>query len=269
MVAYKRIKQEKISDVVATQLEKLVIQGVLVPGERLLSERDLAQQMDVSRPSLREALQKLEKKGLLETKHGGGTYVCNFLAPSLTDPLAALFQNAPSTAQDFLEFRTFLDGTSAYFAALRATDVDRELLTVCIEAMEKAHGTEDPTREADVDADFHMAIAEASHNVVLLHVSRSLFTLLRKGVFFNRMQLYTHPGSRDLLLKQHCAIYRPIMDGDSDKARDAAASHLRYVKEVTQDMGHEEARTEVSYRRLERYHKRLSAANKRRERKAS
>jgi len=262
MAAYKRVKQGKISDIIAAQLEEMIVQGVLVPGERLMSERDLAVQMEVSRPSLRDALQKLESKGLLESRQGGGTFVRNFLGPSLTDPLAALLESAPNTAQDFLELRTTLDGIAAYYAALRATKVDRELLTLCFEAMEEAHNTEDPTEEADIDADFHMAIAEATHNVVLLHILRSLFTLLRNGVFFNRMQLYTRPGSRELLLKQHRAIFEAIMAGDPEKARNAAAGHLQYVKEVAQDMGYEEVRTEVSQRRLERYRERLELAKK-------
>jgi len=262
MAAYKRIKQGKISDVIASQLEEHIVQGVLVPGERLPAERDLAKQLNVSRPSLREALQKLEEKGLLETQQGGGTYVCDFLGPSLTDPLAVLFQSYPDTAQDFVEFRTTIDGISAYYAALRATDADRELLSACFEAMEEAHKTEDPTEEADIDADFHLAIAEAAHNVVLLHIMRGLFTLLRNGVFFNRMQLYTRPGSRAMLLKQHRAIYEAIMEGDPERAQSAAMGHLKYVKEVTQDMGREELRSEVSQRRLERYRERLAAKKK-------
>ncbi len=262
MAAYERVKQGKISDVIASQLEEMIAQGVLIPGERLMSERDLALEMEVSRPSLRDALQKLEGKGLIETRQGGGTFVRNFLGPSLTDPLAALLESSPNTAQDFLELRTTLDGIAAYCAALRATEVDRELLTLCFESMEEAHKDEDPSEEADIDADFHMAIAEATHNVVLLHILRSLFTLLRTGVFFSRMNLYTRPSSRDMLLKQHKAIYEAIMAGDPDKARDAAAGHLKYVKETMQDIGHEEARTEVSQRRLERYRERRKLAKK-------
>lgn len=257
MAAYKRVKQGKISDMIAAQLEELIVQGVLVPGERLLAERELAQEMDVSRPSLRDALQKLEAKGLIESRKGGGTFVRNFLGPSLTDPLAALLEKSPNTAQDFLELRTTLDGIAAYNAALRATEVDRELLTLCFEAMQAAHSTEDPTEESDIDADFHMAIAEAAHNVVLLHIMRSLFTLLRNGMLYNRLKLYTRSGARDMLLKQHHAVYKAIMDGDPEKARNAAVGHLHYVKELTQDLGYEEARTEVSKRRLERYRERL------------
>jgi len=262
MSAYKRVQQGKISDIITSQLEDMIIHGVLVPGERLMSERDLAREMEVSRPSLRDALQKLENKGLIETRQGGRTFVRNFLGPSLTDPLAELLERSPNTAQDFLELRTTLDGIAAYYAALRATEVDRELLTLCFETMEEAYNEKDPSEEADIDADFHMAIAEAAHNVVLLHILRSLFSILRTNVFSNRMNLYTRPSSREILLKQHKAIYEAIMTCDPEKARNAAAGHLKYVKETMQEIGHEETRTEVSQRRLERYRERRKLVKK-------
>ena len=262
MSAYKRVQQGKISDMITSQLEDMIIHGVLVPGERLMSERDLAREMEVSRPSLRDALQKLENKGLIETRQGGRTFVRNFLGPSLTDPLAELLERSPNTAQDFLELRTTLDGIAAYYAALRATEVDRELLTLCFETMEEAYNEKDPSEEADIDADFHMAIAEAAHNVVLLHILRSLFLILRTNVFSNRMNLYTRPSSREILLKQHKAIYEAIMTCDPEKARNAAAGHLQYVKETMQEIGHEETRTEVSQRRLERYRERRKLVKK-------
>ena len=262
MPAYKRVQQGKVSDIITSQLEEMIIHGVLVPGERLMSERDLAQEMEVSRPSLRDALQKLESRGLIETRQGGRTFVRNFLGPSLTDPLAALLERSPNTAQDFLELRTTLDGIAAYYAALRATEVDRELLTLCFETMEEAYNEKDPSEEADIDADFHMAIAEAAHNVVLLHILRSLFSILRTNVFSNRMNLYTRPSSREILLKQHKAIYEAIMTCDPEKARNASAGHLKYVKETMQEIGHEETRTEVSQRRLERYRERRKLVKK-------
>ena len=141
---------------------------------------------------------------------------------------------------DFLEFRTTVDGVCAYNAAQRATDADRELLTSCFEAMEKAHETEGATEEADIDADFHLAIAKAAHNEVLSHIMRSLFKLLRKDVFFNRMRLYSHHGSQDLLLNQHREIYETIIAGDPERARSAAEKHLGYVKEMAATMGPQE-----------------------------
>lgn len=250
---YGKVKQSKVADTVAEKLENNILQGLWVPGDRLPAERDLSAQLSVSRPSLRTAIQKLEEQGLVETRQGGGTYVKNFLAPTITDPLMQMLQAHPDTAGDFVEFRSIIEGNAAYFAAMRSTDADREILENCFAAMEVAHEQDDPQEEAEIDADFHLAIAEASHNVVLLHIMRAMVNVLREGVFYNRMQLYTRRGARDLLLKQHRAIYEPIMAGDPEEARKAAKAHLAYVQEAMRDMEREEMRQAVSQQRLERY----------------
>ncbi len=168
-------------------------------------------------------------------KTGRRVYPLDLMTVRLFKPLSK-----DVLGRDFLEFRTTVDGVCAHYAALRATDADRELLTSCFEAMEKAHGTEAPTEEADIDANFHLAIAKAAHNQVLLHIMRSLFKLLRKDVFFNRMRLYSHHGSQDLLLNQHREIYETIIAGDPERARSAAEKHLGYVKEMAATMGPQE-----------------------------
>src|ERR1700676_3805932 len=117
------IRPEKLGDAIAEHLEKLILEGVLRPGERLASERDLALKLDVSRPSLREALEKLQSKGLIETTKAG-TVVAQFLAP-LSRPLAALFADKPRVTADYFEYRRIIEGQAAALAATRATDVDR------------------------------------------------------------------------------------------------------------------------------------------------
>ena len=169
-------------------------------------------------------------------KTGQRVYPFDLMTLRLFKPLSK-----DALGNDFLEFRTTVDGIAARYAAQRATDSDREILTTSFEAMEKAHETEDPAEESDIDANFHLAIAKAAHNQVLLHIMRSLFNLLRKDVFFNRMRLYSHHGSRDLLLNQHREIYQAIIAGDPERARSAAEKHLGYVKEAAEKMGPGEA----------------------------
>ena len=168
-------------------------------------------------------------------KTGRRVYPLDLMTVRLFKPLSK-----DVLGRDFLEFRTTVDGVCAHDAALRATDADRDLLTSCFKAMEKAHGTEEPAEEANIDANFHLAIAKAAHNQVLSHIMRSLFNLLRKDVFFNRVQLYSHHGSRDLLLNQHREIYEAIIAGDPERARSAAENHLGYVKEMAAKMGPQE-----------------------------
>ena len=249
-MTFDKIKQGKIADKVIGQLEELVYGGVLEPGEKLPPERDLAKKMGVSRPSLREALYKMETRGLFESRQGGGTYVRSIVEPVFTDPLIDMFSSHPGAAEDYVEFRKALEGVAAYYAALRGTEADHEIITERFKAMEAA--PQDPKIEAVTDAAFHLAISEAAHNVVLLHIMRGLFNLLRTGVFYNRSQLYARKGARDLLLGQHKAMYDAILEGDPESAQEAAHNHLDYVLEFLYELGRTEVREDVSRRRLDR-----------------
>ena len=102
-MAYSKIRQPKLSDVIEQQLEFLILEGTLRPGEKLPPERELAKQFDVSRPSLREAIQRLEAKGLLLRRQGGGTFVQNSLWQSFSDPLVELLSDHPESQFDLLE----------------------------------------------------------------------------------------------------------------------------------------------------------------------
>jgi len=126
-MAYSKIRQPKLSDVIEQQLEFLILEGTLRPGEKLLPERELAKQFDVSRPSLREAIQSLEAKGLLLRRQGGGTFVQSNLWQSVSDPLAELLADHPESQFDLLETRHALEGIGAYYAALRGTDDDLQM----------------------------------------------------------------------------------------------------------------------------------------------
>lgn len=256
---FTKIKQERLSDVIARELEAMILEGVVAPGDRLPPERELAQEFDVSRPSLRQALQKLESSGLLETRHGGGSYVKDAIAPLITDPLTEVFQRHPQAALDFIELRGTLDGMSAYYAALRSTDDDRAILAERFKAIEATHLLDDPSEEAERDADFHIAVAEASHNLILLHVVRGLIEMLRKDVIFNRMTLYERGGAREALLDQHRAIHEAIMARDAEAARRAAERHMAHVDVVLRERQRTDARADTSHRRLARF---LSAKSK-------
>ena len=114
-------------------------------------------------------------------------------------------------------------------AATRATDVDRAALKECRERIRRAHDLDDPTEECSADADLHLLVYEAAHNVVLLHVMRVFSELLRNDVLYNRNQLYRRFGVRDQLLKQHLAIADAILSGDGKAAEKAASDHMKYT----------------------------------------
>lgn len=244
------IRPAKLADAIADHLEKLILEGVLRPGEKLATERELAEKLEVSRPSLREALEKLQAKGLLLTTKAG-TVVAQFLSP-LARPLSELFADKPRVTADYFEYRRIIEGQAASLAAARLTDVDRAALNECCERMRKAHDLDDPSDEAAADADLHLAIYEAAHNVVLLHVMRVFSELLRNEVLYNRNQLYRRFGVRDQLLKQHLAIAEAMLRGDPKAAEKAASDHINYTFQTIEEIRRDEERVEVSLRRVSR-----------------
>lgn len=227
------------------------MEGVLRPGQKLPPERELAQQFDVSRPSLREALQKLAAKGLLTSRQGGGTYVSESLGGSLVDPLLELFRMHPEAQYDLLEFRHALEGVSAYYAALRSTSADKALIQRCFEDLQRYHQEKAFDKEVSADVEFHLAIAASTHNAVLLHMMRALFSLLRQHIGDNLQNIYPKANHREKIHEQHGVLLQAIIDGDPERARKAAHDHLVYVEEALLEQGRENSRIERSLRRTE------------------
>ncbi|HEY2254490.1 MAG TPA: FCD domain-containing protein [Variovorax sp.] len=223
-------RRQRLSDSITAQIEQLVLQGALTPGDALPSERDLAKKLGVSRPSLREALLVLESRGLIQARRGGGFGVTDVTGPTITDPLVHLLQRHPETIDDVLELRHGLECVAAYFAAIRATDADAKRLKEMSSLMRRRRSERDPLEDADLDADFHMAIAEASHNVALVHVMRGIFNLMRSNMMRSREVLYRQPDNILILDDQHAAIVKAIIARDHDAARTAANLHLSFIQ---------------------------------------
>lgn len=246
-----KVRPPKVSDVVAEELERLVLEGVWQPGERLPPERELAERYGVSRASLREALQKLEARGVVEHRQGAGTYVRDLVSSNLTDPLGSLLLRHPEALPDLLEFRRALEGIACHQAARRATEADKELLRRKFAEIERAHELGDAQAEADADAEFHMAIAASAHNMFLLHVMYSVFSLLRQGIASSRERLYSSEGVRQELYEQHRAILEAILTGDPDRAWAAEQAHLKFVADRLAHLEREKERESRSRMRLE------------------
>ncbi len=223
------IKPARVSDNIAEQLKGLIRDGTLKPGDKLPAERELMGQLQVSRASVREALLKLEATGLIYSRQGGGTFVADELAPTITNPLAHLIKDNPDALSDVLECRHGLEVLAAAHAAVRATPTVRQAIKDRFTDLEAAYVKQDLELEAKADAEFHMAIAEASNNVALIHLTRSLFDLLGDQVIHNWEQIYQQRESRNAIHKQHKEILDAIMARDADSARSAAQSHLAFV----------------------------------------
>ncbi len=139
---------------------------------------------------------------------------------------------------DYIAFRRDLEGMAAERAARFGSETDLKVIAAVFTRMEAAHAKRSPREEAELDADFHMAITEAAHNVVMLHMMRSMFEMLKAGVFYNRQAMFAARTTRTDLLGQHRAIHDAIAARDPAAARAAAEAHMSYVERVLQDQQH-------------------------------
>ncbi|WP_322894145.1 MULTISPECIES: FadR/GntR family transcriptional regulator [unclassified Yoonia] len=227
---FEPVLQEKLSHGVIRQIEGLILRGILRPGERLPSERELSETMDVSRPSLREALADLQDRGLLTSRAGSGVFVADVLGSAFSPALVALFAAHDEALFDYISFRRDMEGLAAERAARLSSDTDLKVIDTIFQKMEAAHQKRNPTEEASLDADFHLAIIEASHNIIMLHMMRSMYDLLREGVFYNRNIMFKQRTTRDALLDQHRQINIGLQARDPVAAKAAVVAHLDYVE---------------------------------------
>ncbi|WP_244846940.1 MULTISPECIES: FadR/GntR family transcriptional regulator [unclassified Caballeronia] len=241
--AYARVR---LSDVVSGQIRQLISNGTLLPGQRLPAERDLAEQLNVSRPSLREALIRLESDGFIRAAGRGGFVVSDVTAPLVSHPLAALLEQQPDASADVLELRHGLETLATAYAAERATDADLARIAAAFDALQAAVAQRS-TRIAEKDAAFHLAIADATHNIALTHVMHGLNEVMRESMLTShRLVDYDDAVEADLLA-QHRAMLDAIVARDPARARDCAGAHLDYVRALYRDRPAKKSRDGVSH----------------------
>ena len=248
---FQKIQSEKLSHSVIRQVELLILRGILRPGERLPSERELAEKLGVSRPSLREAIADLQERGLLATRAGSGIFVADVLGSAFSPALARLFSDHEEAVFDYISFRRDMEGLAAERAARLASDTDLKVIGAIFTKMEAAHSKRNPRDEAALDAEFHLSIIEASHNVIMLHMMRSMYELLREGVFYNRQMMFKQRTTRDDLLNQHRAINDGLQSRDPARARAAVEAHLTYVEIALQDQQKADRNEAIAKQRFE------------------
>lgn len=246
------MKVLRLSDQIISKLELMINAQGLKEGDRLPAERQLAEEFGVSRSSIREAIQNLISRGVLYSKRGGGTFVKganeDWKNGAIVDPLTHLFADNPEYRFDVLEIRQALEGCAAWNAALRATDEDKVKIKEHFEKMVACHGSQDPMEEARNDAAFHLSIAEASHNIVLLQVMRGLFDLLQASVSHNLEKLYTLPRVFEPLSNQHRELMEAVIEGNPERAREASGNHIKFVHDSLKSIDEDEARKLRSFK---------------------
>ena len=221
------IKPKKVADAVLEQLRARLEDGSLAPGDRLPSERELAEQMRVSRPVVREAINMLVGQGLLEIRPRRGVFVRAASAAALCDPLTNLIGDSLERLIELLEVRRMLESQTAALAAEFASPRDIEELAAAIGDSERAHRDRSPGE--GIDARFHGRIAQAAGNTVLMHLLMTLHTAMTRSSLIVAARFQASDLYRETILQQRRGIFEAIRSHDPEAARVRMQEHLDYI----------------------------------------
>lgn len=220
--------QRSISNQAQWAMEAHLLDGSWSVGMRLPAERDLAVTLGVSRGSLREAVACMKARGMLESRRGSGVFVTDRLQASIVSPWRQLLAAHPDLRWDTLEFRRELEGATARYAALRANEDDLAKLASVFARLCAAYDSGASSAEHQADADFHEAIAEASHNSMFRHLHAGIVRMLREHISLNLTGMHDATAQ---LRQQHQAIWDAIRLKQPDKAREAMLAHIDFTWE--------------------------------------
>ncbi|MBM9603695.1 FadR/GntR family transcriptional regulator [Desulfopila inferna] len=225
----KPIKPKKISDQVFEQIRELIYKGAFKPGQQITPERNLAASMQVSRTSVRNAINKLVTMGLLEHRQGQGTFVAS-PENRRGNLLAAAMATEEATLDDLLEVRLGLEANAAELAARRATETDLLSIEKSLKEMEEDIKSEGHI-STNADAAFHMAVTFATKNPVLIHLMRNFYDFLFIGIKQNLTHMYQVQGEHENILDHHKSVYDMIRKRKSKEAGDMMRHHIKYVQD--------------------------------------
>jgi GntR family transcriptional regulator, transcriptional repressor for pyruvate dehydrogenase complex len=222
---FEAIRKNKVYEEVARQIEGLILKK-LRPGDKLPSERELAEMLGVSRSSIRDAIRSLELMGLVEPRQGAGTIVCEVSAESLVNPLSNLLVRQQRQVSELLDFRKMLEPPLAARAATHASDEE-------VAEMEEILRRQDEKLRLgrlaiEEDSEFHYSVAMASENTVVLKVLDILMDLLRE-TRERSLQLYGRPQKS---LAGHRRILAAIKRHDGEAAKAAMRRHIEDIEEI-------------------------------------
>jgi len=228
---YKVVQTLRLYEQIVQQIEDSILKGALQAGAQLPAERDLAHQFGVSRTAVREAMKTLREKGLVEAYAGRGTFVTNGSARSMRQTLDRVMRGDQSEgAVQLVEVREILEPEIAALAAQRSDEDARSAMRESIAVMDAARLDAEAFIEGDLD--FHLALAEAAANPLILSLIDSIVSLLRK----QRMRTYYIEGGAERGQYNHKRIMEAIDHRDPQGAREAMRAHLRQVREDSQQI---------------------------------
>lgn len=229
---FRKVRVGRASEDVVEQIEQVILSGQLQPGDRLPSERELAEQFGLSRMTIRDALRILESTGFIEIKlgAGGGAFIREPNFDPLSNSLSSMLKFKKATILELAEARKIVETATAELAAQRATAEDLEALRLAVESAKQAYESGDSNYTPQYSVDFHAALAQAAKNYVLDLTVNSFRTLFYEVL----EQLLPTSDMAERAIRDHWAIYKAIEARDSERARQLMTEHLGYFETKVQ-----------------------------------
>ncbi|MBS4210394.1 FadR/GntR family transcriptional regulator [Bacillus sp. FJAT-50079] len=228
---YTQIKQQKLYEKVAEALHGMIRSGQLKPGDKLDSVQQLAENFQVGRSAIREALSALRAMGLVEMKQGEGTYIKQFSPDQIAFPLSTAILMNKKDVTNLLEVRKIIESGTAASASQNRSEANLQAMEAALQEMKLASGNEELGEKADLA--FHLAIAEASQNQLLSsllhHVSELMQETMKET---RRLWLYSKQTTTEKLYEEHKKIYEAIVRGNDEEARETMLEHLENVEVI-------------------------------------
>ncbi len=230
MLAFQPVEDKKVYQQIIEQLKDMIYQGELKKGDKLPSERALTKELNVSRSSLREAFSALEMIGLIESRHGEGTFIRENNDDRFLKPLSLLFMIEDNVDDDLIELRKIIEASVAKLVAWRAKQEEIEELKKCIESMEAAKG--DIRKSSLADREFHYILAKASGNRLLYKFLNSISEVIDIYLSSAMERIVRDENKNNTFVRQHRDIYDAIKCGDKDLAEQAMREHLDWSADL-------------------------------------
>jgi len=220
------IKNTKVYEQVIEQIKGMIVDGTLKKGDKLPSERDLVEQLQVSRTSIREALRAMEIIGLIDCKQGGGNFVREDFKNNLFEPLSIMFMLEKGDPMEIIEVRKIIEVETVVLAAERVTQEELDSLRLIVEGLKQSTNEEEAVK---IDKRFHYEIARASKNKLIITILNAISSLIDAYIKDARMKILLEEENRNLLSNQHEKVYIALKNHNSAEAAEAMRQHLDFA----------------------------------------
>lgn len=227
-MGFVKLKQSKLYEEIVNQIKGLIENGQIIAGDKLPTEKELAELFGVSRSAVREAISALAVAGIVEVRHGSGIYLTDTPNNSFIQTLGVMLVSNKDNLLDILELRKGLEAEAAYLAARRATDDD--ILHLENEFSKLVEEVTKGSLAVEEDFRFHYAIAEATRNSTYISVFNTISEISRDALRASRRYSQSIPGLPEVVLEEHRKILNCIKDGDAEGARAAMRYHIQQVE---------------------------------------